>query len=411
MPVLLAALGALVMSLDSAANIAFPAMAAAFGVGPSEIRWVIVCYVFAYAVTSFAAGVAADRLGPRSVFVTGLLLSAVSFAAFPLTGAFSTALALRVLQGIGGGLVYGTSPALVTLSVPAERHGRALGALAFGMGAGLSLGPIVGGVLVGWGWAWVFAFRAPLALAVGLAAMLRLPRLRGSGRWRLPPRREWLRWPVLQSLALAGLASWAQFSVWLLAPFYLVSVLGLPARVGGLVFVLGPLATALGGPVGGWLNDRFGRRGPMATGLLIEAAGLAALGTYGAATPVPAVGAALFAVGLGVGLFQVPNLAQVMAAFPPARQGAAGGLAFLGRTLGVVAGVQVNAAVFASLERSWGFVGAFSAAVGSSAAVCALAAAIAAIPARAPIPAARRAAADPALDESADARPGSGATL
>ena len=100
-PVLLAALGALVMSLDSAANIAFPAMAAAFGVGPSEIRWVIVCYVFAYAVTSFAAGVAADRLGPRPVFVTGLGLSALAFAAYPLAAAFPTVLAIRVLQGVG----------------------------------------------------------------------------------------------------------------------------------------------------------------------------------------------------------------------------------------------------------------------------------------------------------------------
>jgi MFS family permease len=386
-PVLLAALGALVMSLDAAANIAFPAMAAAFGVGPSEIRWVIVCYVFAYAVTSFAAGVAADRLGPRPVFVTGLWLSALAFAAYPLAGAFPTVLAIRVLQGVGGGLVYGTAPAIVTLSTAPERHGRALGALAFGMGAGLSLGPIVGGVLVGWGWAWAFTFRAPLALGVGLAALLLLPRLRGTGRWRLPPRSEWLRRPVLQSLALAGMSSWAQFSVWLLAPFYIVSVLGLPAEVGGLVFVLGPVGTALGGPLGGWLNDRVGRRGPMVSGLLIEASGLAALSGSSATTPVVAVGAALFAVGLGIGVFQVPNLAQVMGAFPVARQGAAGGLAFLGRTLGVVVGVQVNASVFAALEQSWGFVGAFSAALGSSAAVCAVAAALAAVPAR---PAARR---------------------
>ena len=392
MPVLLAALGSLVMSLDASINIAFPAMAAAFGVGPSEIRWVIVCYVFSYAVTSFAAGVAADRLGPRPVFVTGLWLSALSFAAYPLAGTFPVVLALRVLQGVGGGLVYGTSPALVTLSVPAERHGRALGALAFGMGTGLTVGPIVGGVLVAWGWPWVFAFRAPFALGVGVAAALLLPRVRGSGRWRLPPQAEWLRWPVLQSLGLAGLASWAQFSVWLLVPFYLVTVLGLPAQMSGLVFVLGPLGTALGGPVGGSLNDRFGRRGPMATGLLIEASGLAALSGYDAATPVAAVGAALFAVGLGIGVFQVPNLAQVMSAFPPARQGAAGGLAFLGRTLGVVAGVQVNASVFAALERSWGFVGAFSAALGSSAAVCVVAAALAAVPAGKP--AVRDAAAD-----------------
>jgi hypothetical protein len=44
-PVLLAALGMLVVSLDSAVNVALPAMAEAFAIGPAEIRWVIICYV------------------------------------------------------------------------------------------------------------------------------------------------------------------------------------------------------------------------------------------------------------------------------------------------------------------------------------------------------------------------------
>ena len=382
MPVLLAALGSLIVSLDASVNIAFPAMAAAFDVGPSQIRWVIVCYVFTYALTAFAAGVMADRMGPTPVFTAGLWLSAASFVSYPLVGSFEAVLALRVLQGLGGGLVYGAAPALVTLSLPSLRHGRGLGALAFGMGVGLTAGPIVGGALVGWGWPWVFVYRAPFAVGVGLAAPFLVRGLRsGGGRWRLPPRQEWMRWPVIQSLVLAGLASWAQFSVWLLAPFYIVSVLGLPARLGGLLFVLTPLGTALGGPVGGWITDRFGRRGPMVAGLLVEAAGLGALSRSDAGTPLPAVGTALLLVGLGLGLFQVPNLAQVMAAFPPARQGAAGGLAFMGRTLGVVAGVQVNATVFAALERSLGFVGAFGAALSSSAVVCLLAAALASVPA------------------------------
>ena len=71
MPVLLAALGALLMSLDSAINIVLPAMAGAFGVEPAAIRWVIICYVLTYALTAFVAGVLADRLGPGPVFTAG----------------------------------------------------------------------------------------------------------------------------------------------------------------------------------------------------------------------------------------------------------------------------------------------------------------------------------------------------
>ncbi|HEX7214728.1 MAG TPA: MFS transporter, partial [Methylomirabilota bacterium] len=79
MPVLLAALGALLMSLDSAINIVLPAMAEAFGVAPGAIRWVIICYVLTYALTAFAAGLLADRLGPGPVFSAGLWICGFAF--------------------------------------------------------------------------------------------------------------------------------------------------------------------------------------------------------------------------------------------------------------------------------------------------------------------------------------------
>ena len=84
-------------------------------------------------------------------------------------------LATRVVQGLAGGLVYGTSPALVTLSLPRERHGRGLGMLAAGQGVGGIAGPLVGGAIVAWGWPWVFVFRVPLALGAGVLAPWLLP--------------------------------------------------------------------------------------------------------------------------------------------------------------------------------------------------------------------------------------------
>ena len=370
----------LVVSLDSSVNVALPAMAGAFAIGPAEIRWVIICYVLTYAVTSVAAGVVADRLGPVPVYAAGMWLSAAAFLLYFLVASYPAMLATRVAQGLAGGLVYGTSPALVTLSLPRERHGRGLGTLAAGQGVGGIAGPLVGGAIVAWGWPWVFAFRVPLALVAGILAPWLLARVGAGGRWRLPPRREWMAWPVMQGLSLAALASWAQFSIWLLAPFYLVSLRGLSAAAGGVFFMLAPLGTAVGGLAGGWLTDRIGRRRPTILGLLIEAAGLGMLGLADRTTPLTVVALALFLVGFGLGAFQVPNLAQVMAAFPPARQGAAGGLAHLGRTLGVVAGVQAAAAIYGSLQATLGPAGAFAAAFGAAAVICLVAVALALAP-------------------------------
>src|ERR1700682_5319195 len=106
MPVLLAAAGFLLVGLDGSVNIAFPAMSAAFGVGPTPIRWVIICYVGTYALTAFAAGVLADRLGPSRVVRAGLVLSLICFAAYSLVSSFEVFLLPRVLPGLSGGLVY-----------------------------------------------------------------------------------------------------------------------------------------------------------------------------------------------------------------------------------------------------------------------------------------------------------------
>src|SRR2546422_10136154 len=93
-----AAAGAFVVSLDSMVNIAFPAIAAAFGAPPERMRWIIICYTGSYAVMSFVAGAAADRIGHAPVFRVGLALSVAGFA---LCGAALPAPPRRA-RGAGG---------------------------------------------------------------------------------------------------------------------------------------------------------------------------------------------------------------------------------------------------------------------------------------------------------------------
>ena len=216
MPVLLAAAGFLLVGLDGSVNIAFPSMADAFRVAPTSVRWVIICYVGTYAVTSFAAGVLADRLGAARVMRAGLVLSLWCFAAYALVGSFGALLALRVVQGVGGGLIYGTAPALVTLHLPHERRGWGLGWAGFGLGSGLAVSPLLGGALVGaFGWKAAFVYRVPVALLIAaLATRVSEPRREGGAAWRVVAPGDVLRWPVLHAGLLAFLGNAAQFSVW-----------------------------------------------------------------------------------------------------------------------------------------------------------------------------------------------------
>lgn len=376
----IAAGGALMVSLDSMVNVAFPAMAAAFALRPEQIRWVIVAYVLSYAVLSFAGGALGDRVGHARVFAAGLGGCALGFLVSALAPSFGWLLAGRVVQGVASGLVYGTAPALSTLGVPEAGRTRALAFLNAAMGVGFSVGPLLAGWLVAHhGWAAVFGVRAPLALAVLGWALVSLDARAGVRAAPLVAVRDLARGPVLVASALAVLANGGIFAIWLLAPFLLIERRGLDATAGGLLFMLTPVGTALGAHLAGRVPPRAGRALVVGS-LAVEAAGLAALGTTGAAAPLPLVAVALLAAGLGVGAFQVSNMAAIMAEFPPGQQGAAGGLAFLVRTLGIVAGVQAWARVFAWGREDGGFDAGFRAALLAAAACVALAAALGARP-------------------------------
>jgi MFS family permease len=123
--------------------------------------------------------------------------------------------------------------------------------------------------------------------------------------------------------------------------------------------MLAPLGTTIAAPFAGRVADRVGAAVPLIAGLALETVGLGVLAFAHAETSMFVVAAALFATGLGVGLFQVPVMTLVMGAFPSALQGAAGGLTFLARTLGLVSGVALLAAIFASRRSVAGFDAAF----------------------------------------------------
>jgi predicted MFS family arabinose efflux permease len=352
---LVAGAGALTATLDTAVNVAFPAISAAFGVPLSGIRWVVVAYILLFAVTLPVAGPLGDRHGHRRIFRLGLALSAVAFLLCGLAPTFGSLLLARTLQGIGAGLVYASAPALVTLAAPGPVQGRSLGLFTFVASAGMAIGPPLAGLALGaWGWPSVYLGRVPLALAVlwltrpGSAG----PSLDEPGarpRNRVEP---WL--PAdLAGRGLAGLAlvhgahllgQAAIFVIWLLVPYYLVERRGLSTPVAGLLFAAATLAWTLASPLGGWLVDRRARW-PAPAGLLVLAAGLAATSRLDAGSSRLAIASALAVAGAGMGLFVVPNMREAMAALPRGRQGLAGSLVMVMRNGGVMAGVLAASAL------------------------------------------------------------------
>jgi MFS family permease len=336
------------VALDSAVNVAFPAISAAFAAPVSAIQWVVVAYILTDACLLLPAGRLADRAGHRRVFGAGLAVSALALGLCGSAASFGSLLAARALQGAGAALVYASAPALVALRTPEAARQRALGWYNLAIGIAMTAGPLAGGALVAaWGWRAVYLARVPVALAAlalawgGLAAD---PPARGDR----PPAGGGIADPRTFVVANAAnlLANAALFFVWLLIPYFLIDTRRLSAPAAGLLFALGTLATAVAAPAGARAAERWGGRPVAALALGIEALGLGLTSRLDAASSPAAIALALALAGGGIGLFAAPNMHYVMSALPPARQGWAGSLVVLMRMAGIAVGARLATWVY-----------------------------------------------------------------
>ena len=84
----------------------------------------------------------------------------------------------RVVQGIGGAMIFATAIAILTSVFPPSERGKAIGVNTGAVYTGLSLGPFLGGYLTqNFGWRSVFFINVPLGI---LALTLALWKLKGE---------------------------------------------------------------------------------------------------------------------------------------------------------------------------------------------------------------------------------------
>jgi EmrB/QacA subfamily drug resistance transporter len=153
-------------------NIALPSMERAFGVGTSEVQWVVTGYAIAFSGLLVLGGRAADMLGRRRIFIVGLIVFSLASLAGGLAVDPVLLVASRLVQGAGAALVAPAALSLITTSFPAgPRRTRAIGLYGSMASVGFVAGQVLGGVLVEWtSWRAVFLVNVPIGLAVAILA-------------------------------------------------------------------------------------------------------------------------------------------------------------------------------------------------------------------------------------------------
>lgn len=405
-------LGIFLGTIDgSIVNIALPTLVEELNTTFAVVQWVVLAYLLTTGTLLLTVGRLADMIGKKRIYNFGFVVFTVASVLCGLAPTVGWLIAMRVLQGIGGAMIFGLGPAITTEAFPPAERGRALGISGTVVSLGIVLGPTLGGLILSrLSWHWIFLVNLPVGILGTWLAMKFVPKGKPRGGQRfdflgagtllagllafllgLTLGQDWgftdPRVLGLFALFLAALAAFVlieqrvaqpmvdlrlfrnwQFSANLatgfmtfvgmsgsliLLPFYLQNIMGYPVQKAGLLLVMTPIALGISSPISGSLSDRFGTRPISVAGQAILVLGFYGLSTLDAGTSALGYVLRSIPVGLGIGIFQSPNNSAIMGAAPRERLGVASGLLALTRSLGQTTGIAVLGALWAALTFAY----------------------------------------------------------
>jgi EmrB/QacA subfamily drug resistance transporter len=403
------AIGVFMATLDSSiVNISLPTMAHEFGVPLNgAVEWVIIAYLVTTTAILLTAGRLADMIGRKVVWTAGLIIFTGFSAICGQAPSLGILIASRAFQGVGGALLMAISPAMLTTAFPAHERGRALGINAINVSLGISVGPVLGGIITGsLSWRWIFYVNVPIGIAGLIATMIILKERMRRNPGHFDPAgaillaigmasitaalsfgQEW-GWTSLSILALfiigivalavlpfveqrvqnpvivlsllgnrvftssilsLLLSYLALFAVTFMMPFYFEQLRGFSTILAGVLLTPVPLTVAIIAPFSGALADRIGSRWLAASGLTIACIGLVFISRLNEHSSIFDIVWPMVFTSIGQGLFQAPNNSALLGAAPRHLQGSASGFLATARTMGQSLSVAVAGAVFTSL--------------------------------------------------------------
>jgi EmrB/QacA subfamily drug resistance transporter len=361
-------LGSIMSSLDiTMTNVAIATLGRDLHSSIGDLQWVVTGYTLALAAAVPVSGWAAERFGPKrmylislALFTGGSFLCGLSISAAELVG-------FRVAQGVGGGLLQPIGQLMLVAAAGPKRVGRVMSIAFVPVMLGPILGPTLGGALVqGASWRWIFFVNIPIGL-IGILAGVRFLPAGGRGTPRALDRRglalllvglplftyglanvgrtggfasrdalipcisglvlvalfaahalrvphpllnvRLYRRPVFSYAAAAiFVLDMAVFGAMILLPLYWQEVHNETVVRTGLLLAPQGIGFALAMPIAGRVTDRSGGGHAVLFGVALTAAATVPFGFAGPDTSLSALCAALFARGLGMSFCIMPAI-------------------------------------------------------------------------------------------------------
>ena len=389
----------------SSVNIALPSIGKEFSMDAVSLGWVATAYLLASAVFLVPIGRFADIHGRKKIFAIGTLVFTLASFSMVLCTTSAMLISFRIIQGIGAAMIFGTGIALLTSVFPAQERGKVMGISVSATYLGLSLGPILGGLLtLHFGWRSIFLINVPIGLVILILVISKL-----KGEWAEARGEKFditgsilysigiiammlgfsafsklgkttsigmilagvlfiiifmkyetrLEHPVLnislfmrnRAFAFSNLAALINYSATYAITFflslYLQYIKKLDPQSAGAILIFQPIVMAVASPFTGKLSDRIEPRLVASMGMAVTTIGLFLLVFLREETSTSFIIPVLMLIGLGFALFSSPNSNAVMSSVEKKYYGVASGTLGTMRLIGMAFSMGIATLIFA----------------------------------------------------------------
>ena len=385
----------------NAVNIVIPSIAAEFHMSNIVQNWVTIIFLLVVAVLSVPAGQISGKYGLKKVTNLSIILFIIISIANVLVISQEQFLACRFILGISLSFINVTSMAMIVNVFPPEERGKALGINITGVYVGLSLSPVIGGIMnYNLGWRSVVLFGVPFMFVI-LALLLtkisdewssfeNMPLdLKGSLTYGIGIVLFMYGFTILNTqagmiltvlgviiLVIFGLielrqsypvfdmrffknhkflsanfaslcAYLATYAVTTILNYHLQYIKGFDSQTAGLILLVAPLCQVVLAPIAGRLSDRYVPQVLAAIGMALGTISLFLFSSLDSSTSMLFLIVAMIIYGVGFGLFSPPNTNVIMGSVPAKDTSVASASVATMRTVGQAMSMGILTLVFA----------------------------------------------------------------
>lgn len=385
----------------NAVNIVIPSIAAEFHMSNIVQNWVTIIFLLVVAVLSVPAGQISGKYGLKKVTNLSIILFIIISIANVLVTSQEQFLACRFILGISLAFINVTSMAMIVNVFPPEERGKALGINITGVYVGLSLSPVIGGIMnYNLGWRSVVLFGVPFMFVILALLLTRISDewssfenmpldLKGSLTYGIGIVLFMYGFTVLNTqpgmiltvlgviiLVIFGLielrqsypvfdirffknhkflsanfaslcAYLATYAVTTILNYHLQYIKGFDSQTAGMILLVAPLCQVVLAPIAGRLSDRFVPQILAAIGMALGTISLFLFSSLDTSTSMGFLIVAMIIYGVGFGLFSPPNTNVIMGSVPAKDTSVASAAVATMRTVGQAMSMGILTLVFA----------------------------------------------------------------